>query len=74
MSCKFNDIGFGHDFWWFSGSCTQPQQYYEKRIMPTDYSNIFVIEDYEVFQVLDSNEDIFGNEILEVKVLAEVMK
>jgi hypothetical protein len=55
ISCKFNNIGFGHDLWWFSGSCTQ--QYYEKRIMPTTHSNTFVIEDYEVFQVMDSNEE-----------------
>ncbi|RIA96986.1 hypothetical protein C1645_753531 [Glomus cerebriforme] len=63
MSCKFNNIGFGHDLWWFSGSCTQ--QYYEKRIIPTTHANTFVMEDYEVFQVIHSSEkdkESFGEE------------
>ncbi|CAG8517456.1 20703_t:CDS:2 [Rhizophagus irregularis] len=48
MSCKYNNLGFGHDLWWFSGSCTQ--QYYGKRILPITYAGTFVMEDYEVFQ------------------------
>jgi hypothetical protein len=66
MSCKFNNIGFGHDLWWFSGSCTQ--QYYGKRILPITYAGTFVMEDYEVFQVIYSNEESIENfeeEILE---------
>ncbi|GBB88254.1 hypothetical protein RclHR1_01480019 [Rhizophagus clarus] len=66
MSCKFNNIGFGHDLWWFSGSCTQ--QYYGKRILPITYSGTFVMKDYEVFQIIYSDEESKENsdeEILE---------
>ncbi|PKC70545.1 hypothetical protein RhiirA1_532644 [Rhizophagus irregularis] len=66
MSCKYNNLGFGHDLWWFSGSCTQ--QYYGKRILPITYAGTFVMEDYEVFQVIYSNgksKENFEEEILE---------
>ncbi|CAI2162821.1 7303_t:CDS:2 [Funneliformis geosporum] len=60
MSCKLNNIGFGHDLWWFSGSCTQ--QYYEKKILPPNSGSTFIMDDYEVFQVTNSREEHYVEE------------
>ncbi|CAG8447663.1 164_t:CDS:2 [Funneliformis mosseae] len=60
MSCKLNNVGFGHDLWWFSGSCTQ--QYYEKKILPPNSGSTFIMNDYEVFQVINSREELYVEE------------